>query len=309
MDALYTTFEPASIVKKNERYMIEKENNILYTKYTSYPAIFFTEEGILVEFKSCSPLLCFTDTVEKLELNINSAYLDGSVLFVCVNISLSFEKIINNGFQILDPKIFLNSVDKEEIQQLLLRAIHWSKWDQRLLYCSQCGDKLQHQIDTVEKKCQPCSLSFFPKLSPAIMVLITKGNDVLLARSSYFKTGIYSALAGFLDIGETAELAVHREVKEEVGLEITDLEYFGSQSWPFPDSFMIAFKARYLRGEINIDVDEIEDAQWFNIKNLPELPPHPSISRKLIESTIIKDEKKRHNTLLKNIETIPGAAM
>src|ERR1700722_8943106 len=110
------------------------------------------------------------------------------------------------------------------------------------------------------------------------MVLIQKGNEILLGRSAHFKPGVYSALAGFIDIGETAEMAAHREVKEEVGLEITELEYFGSQSWPFPDSFMLAFKAKYLRGEINIDTKELEDARWFNLNNLPAIPPHPSIS-------------------------------
>jgi NAD+ diphosphatase len=279
------------IFKGNESHMKMKKDDVIDTSYAMHTAIFFTDEGVLLDLQNCSPLLCFTDTVKKLEPTIKSVYLDGSVLFIYCNVCLPFDQISNNGFRILNPKKFLNLVHNEEIQQILLRAIHWLNWDQRLLHCSKCGNKLQNQFDIAEKKCQSCDLSFFPKLSPAIMVLIKKENYILLARSLYFKPGVYSALAGFLDIGETAELAVHREVKEEVDLEITDLEYFGSQSWPFPDSFMIAFKAKYLRGEINIDVNELEDAQWFNIKNLPELPPHPSISRKLIESTIFENEK------------------
>lgn len=116
------------------------------------------------------------------------------------------------------------------------------------------------------------------------MVLIQRNHQVLLARSAHFKPGIYSAIAGFIDIGESAEEAVYREVKEEVGIEISKLEYFGSQSWPFPNSFMIAFKAHYLSGELSINPNEIEDAKWFDIDDLPAIPSYPSISRKLIDS-------------------------
>ena len=102
----------------------------------------------------------------------------------------------------------------------------------------------------------------------------------------HFRKGVYSALAGFVDIGETAEYAAHREVQEEVGLKIKSLKYFGSQSWPFPSSFMIAFTADHLDGEIIMEPNEIEDAQWFGLNQLPDLPPMPSISRQLINSVL-----------------------
>jgi NADH pyrophosphatase NudC (nudix superfamily) len=263
------------------------EEFILSSKYPDYSAIFITDDGILIDYQTSSLVLPFEETTNKLNLKITSVYLDHSILFVRCQISLPMQKIFDNGFQIQNAKSFLNLITKEETQEILLRAIHWAVWDLRLQYCSQCGSKISNILHTFEKKCQDCNLSFFPKLSPAIMVLIQRENEILLGRSAHFKPGIYSALAGFIDIGETAESAVHREVKEEVGIEISELEYFGSQSWPFPDSFMIAFKAKYLCGEINIDIKELEDARWFDLNNLPEIPPYPSISHKLINSSIL----------------------
>lgn len=263
-------------------------HNILRSKYAEYFAIFFSEDCIIIRSKTSSPLLHFAETVKKLNLTVESIFLDNSVLFVKCKSAFTFNKTLHNEFYIKNARDFLISTNKEELQRLLFRAIHWVTWDGKLQYCSKCGNKLQDIFERTEKKCGLCDLSFFPNLSPAIMVLIQKDNEILLARSAHFKPGIYSALAGFIDIGETAEAAVHREVKEEVGLEISELEYFSTQSWPFPNSFMIAFKAKYLRGDLNIDTNEIEDAAWFNLNNLPELPSHPSISRKLIESFILK---------------------
>ncbi|WP_331255179.1 NAD(+) diphosphatase [Candidatus Bealeia paramacronuclearis] len=202
--------------------------------------------------------------------------------------------MMKKGFHIESPKSFLISLQNEKIQQCILRAVHWLTWDSKLQHCSKCGTKIQKVFESTEKKCDSCKHSFYPKLSPAVMVLIQRENEVLLGRSAHFKPGVYSALAGFIDIGETAEQAAHREVKEEVGVEIGELEYFGTQSWPFPDSFMIAFKAQYLRGAIQIDANEIQDAQWFDLNNLPALPSHSSISRKLIESVLLKNKTWTH---------------
>ena len=260
----------------------------LRTKYAESLAIFLTDEGIILDCETSNPLLPFAETVKKLDLIIDTTFLDHSVVYVKCKSTFTLNQILHNGFCIQNAKVFLNSTKKEDTQLLLLRAIHQVTWEEKLQHCSKCGNKLPSAVETTEKKCNQCDLSFFPNLSPAIMVLIQKNNEILLARSAHFKPGIYSALAGFIDIGETAEAAVHREVKEEVGLEIAELEYFGTQSWPFPNSFMIAFKAQYLGGDLNIDRNEIEDAAWFNFRDLPELPPHPSISRKLIESVVLK---------------------
>ena len=118
------------------------------------------------------------------------------------------------------------------------------------------------------------------------MVMVTRGRQMLLGRGLHFPPGRYSALAGFVEAGETIEQAVVREVREEVGIDIRDLRYFGSQSWPFPHSLMIAFRAEWAAGEIRIDPHELADAQWFDPEALPAIPPRLSIARALIDATL-----------------------
>lgn len=264
------------------------ETTQLESTYSDYRALFFTEAGLIVDSQTSILLIPFEKTVEQLSLAVKAVYLHDSTLVVKCESALTPDQMLETGFDVRNEKDVLASMEEEWLRPLILRALQWLAWDDKVQYCSKCTARLQKVLETTEKKCILCELSFFPKFSPAVMVLIQRENEILLARSTHFKSGFYSALAGFVEIGETAELAVHREVKEEVGLDISDLEYFGTQSWPFPDSFMIAFKAKYLRGEINIDVNEIEDARWFNINDLPELPPYASISRRLIDSVILK---------------------
>lgn len=197
----------------------------------------------------------------------------------------------NEIFQTFSVKRFLSEVD-EVVQSRILRAYHRLNWESQSQYCGKCGTPLEYKSDSTEKKCLVCKVSFFPRFSPAVMVLIQKEDKLLLARSPHFAPGIYSAIAGFIDVGETAEEAAHREVKEELGIEITQLEYFATQTWPFPDSFMIAFKAQYQGGELKIDEKEIEDARWFSANDLPLTPPTASIAKRLIQSAL-KDNKLR----------------
>jgi NAD+ diphosphatase len=123
----------------------------------------------------------------------------------------------------------------------------------------------------------------YPRISPCIIVLVARGEEMLLARSAHFSPEVYSTLAGFIEPGESAEEAVHREILEEVGVHVKNVRYFSSQPWPFPDSLMLAFTADYESGEISIDPKEIEDAKWYGPENLPKLPTTFSIARALIE--------------------------
>ncbi len=150
--------------------------------------------------------------------------------------------------------------------------------------CGRCGaptvrDRGEHSV-----RCEPCALSFYPRISPAIIVLVRRGARALLARAPRFPEGMYSALAGFVEAGESLEETLVREVREEVGIEVRDPLYFGSQPWPFPHSLMIAFVAQHRSGEIRVDGREIVDARWFSKEGLPRLPPRLSIARRLVES-------------------------
>jgi NAD+ diphosphatase len=131
--------------------------------------------------------------------------------------------------------------------------------------------------------CPSCHLISYPRLSPSIIVLVTKGEEMLLARNANWPAKMYSTLAGFVEPGESIEQTVHREVFEEVGLKVKSLKYFGSQSWPFPNSLMLGFHAEYAGGDIVCQPEEIADAQWFTKDSMPQTPPKTAISGWLIE--------------------------
>jgi NAD+ diphosphatase len=135
----------------------------------------------------------------------------------------------------------------------------------------------------LRKLCPKCGLLSFPRLSPAIIVAVVHGSKILLARANHFADGFYSVLAGFVEPGETLEECVRREVQEEVGLQVKNIRYFGSQPWPFPHSLMIGFTAEFAGGHITIDGAEIADAAWFSPADLPRIPGEISIARRLID--------------------------
>ena len=137
-------------------------------------------------------------------------------------------------------------------------------------------------------RCPACGLLSFPRLSPAVITLVERGDEVLLARGVNFPAAFYSTLAGFVEPGESLEEAVEREIFEEVGVRVKDVTYFGSQPWPFPHSLMIGFLAQYESGEIHIDKREIAAAAWFTAGNMPKMPGKISIARRLIDSYLAK---------------------
>jgi NAD+ diphosphatase len=160
------------------------------------------------------------------------------------------------------------------------------EWDRAHAFCGACATPTVRDAKERSRRCPACGLSAYPRISPAMMCLVTRGKEILLARNVNFPQGRYSALAGFLEAGESIEDAVHREVREEVGVSVKNLRYFASQSWPFPNSLMIAFTAEYAGGEVTPNGHEIAEAAWFDANHLPQLPPRLSIARALIDETL-----------------------
>jgi NAD+ diphosphatase len=200
----------------------------------------------------------------------------------------------------------------EPLMGIAGRAAQVLEWDRAHRYCGACGGPTELQLRERARKCPACGHTAYPRLSPAIMVLVwrTVGagppqadcapsgaanavsvganrGEVLLARSPHYVPGVYSALAGFVEAGESLEQCLHREVAEEVGVQVKDLRYYGSQSWPFPHSLMVAYTAQWVSGEIVKQVDEIEDANWYALDALPKIPPRFSISGHLIRDTVV----------------------
>ncbi len=167
------------------------------------------------------------------------------------------------------------------------RASQLVDWYDSHRYCGACGTQTVHHQNERTLVCETCSKHFFPRISPCVIMLVTKGDQMLLASSSRSKTNFYSCLAGFIEIGETPEETVRREVREEVALEVNNIRYISSQSWPFPSQLMLGFLAEYESGEIVPEPSEIEDAQWFDIDSLPNVPSEKiSVAGKLIRTFI-----------------------
>ncbi len=173
----------------------------------------------------------------------------------------------------------------EPLAALAGRAAQVLEWDRAHRFCGVCGTPTERADTERARRCPACGHVAYPRVSPAMMVLIWREGELLLARAPRFAPGMYSALAGFVEAGESIEDCIHREVAEEVGVAVTDLRYFGSQSWPFPHSLMVAYTARWAGGEIVAQADEIESARWFGLDALPGIPPRFSISGHLIRDT------------------------
>lgn len=264
------------------------------------PAWWFAFQGkkLLVYLESSSiSIPCLIDFKELGLTPLSQYYLGRLDDRHCYAVELAEETTPPTGMSFEGLRQGYGRLD-EDLFWIAARAVQIVNWGKTHQFCGQCGTPTKTSSVERAKECPICGLLHFPRLSPAIIVLVERGQELLLARSRHFLPGMYSVLAGFVEPGETLEEAVVREVKEEVGLTVKEIKYFGSQPWPFPHSLMIGFTAKYAGGEISLQDPEIEDAGWFTADNLPTLPGKISIARKLIDRFAEKEKRlpKQYNT-------------
>lgn len=200
----------------------------------------------------------------------------------------NFPDDIKENFQSLRSLFVSFTTPQIELANYAFQILHWEN-DTR--FCGHCGQALKNKDTERAKFCDKCSFVSYPHVAPAVIVLVTDGDKMLLAKNALRPSPFYSTLAGFVNPSESLEQTIHREIFEEVGIRVKNIKYFGSQSWPFPNALMVGFTADYDSEEINIDKTEIADAKWFLPSELPEMPPSISIARQLIDSHLRKVKK------------------
>ncbi len=242
----------------------------------------FKEDKILILKDKVQFTLSELDSYKLSKNVLRSQYLDcveGRSRYVA---ELNSDTVAPEGMSFYDLRHLLGQLP-DNLFFSAGKAYQILHWDRTHQYCSQCGAQNENKIDERAKLCPSCGFINYPRVSPAIIVAITRGHEILLAQGSSFQAAFYSVLAGFVEPGETFEECVQREVEEEVGLKVKNIKYFASQPWPFPDSLMVGFTAEYAGGDISIDDMEILDAGWFTAEQLPLIPGSGSIARRLID--------------------------
>ncbi|WDV45216.1 NAD(+) diphosphatase [Clostridiaceae bacterium M8S5] len=265
------------------------DTNINKCKTNSCCFLFNKRNIILKEHENCLEFLT-TSEAEKYGIGNEMIYIgkvDG-IDYYAAHI-LTKDKIQGHFLKGLEE--IYGDVD-EDVYFLTLRALHFINWLNKTKYCSCCGEKVKIEPKKTCIECSNCGNVMYSFINPCIIVAVLKEDKILLARSSHFTPNMYSLISGFVEAGEYIETSVEREVKEEVGIEIKNIKYIGSHPWPFSNSLMFGFIAEYSSGEITIDNDEIEDANWYSLDDLPNVPAYKlSFARKIIEY-IIKIKKE-----------------
>ena len=208
-------------------------------------------------------------------------WLDGEA---CMAVNISSTEKLSPALSVIPLRNSFNLIPMTDYRRAG-KAVELLEWDRQTQYCGHCGAPLEFK-SSISKYCPNCHVETWPKLSPAIIVLISRGDEILLVQSLSFKHDYYGLVAGFVELGETLEECVRREVREETGLRITNLRYFGSQAWPYPRNLMAGFMADYEGGVLLLQREELRKGGWFRYDNLPPVPEKLSIARMLIDAWV-----------------------
>ena len=193
---------------------------------------------------------------------------------------------VPDGYQLIPIRELIQLWSTTEFLQAS-RAVQLLEWRRNHKFCSHCGYATEIHSKEYAMVCPACGYHQYPRVQPCVITIITKGDDeLLLAKSAHNKSNMYGLIAGFVEVGETLEEAVQREAFEEVGVKLKNIRYMSSQPWPFPSNLMIAFHAEYDSGDIQLQLEEISDAQFFKFDQLPEIPFKGSIAHSMIMQVI-----------------------
>ena len=249
------------------------------------PSYWFILRGsaLLVARDGASFDLPLTTDAARLGLSSERAHPIGTLgATPCRALGVPPETNAPTGWAFEEVRSFFGTIS-ERFFAVVARALEIVEWDRTHRFCGSCGSPTGLKPGERALECTACGQLSYPRISPAVIVAVIRGERILLARARRFPSGMYSVLAGFVEPGETLEECVAREVREETGIEVRDLRYFASQPWPFPHSLMVAFTAEHESGEIRLDPAEIVDAGWYAADSLPRLPEPITVARRLID--------------------------
>jgi NAD+ diphosphatase len=253
-------------------FIISSGGNLLYDE--SDKSVFFSNDKLLLDFNALKDQIIYIGKLDSKEIY-----------------AIDFSSFSSQNLKFVNPRLLLDDMEPDD-RSVIFRSLQLLNWNKNSQYCGCCGGKTHMSEVEFVKDCINCNQKFFPQYSPAIIVRVTRGDEILLGRSYHFKKGIYSTLAGFVEAGESCEDAVHREVYEEAGIEIQNIKYHSVQPWPFPNSLMIGYTAEYKSGDLKVDTNELEDAQWFHVDKLPTLPMKSTIAYQLINEFVQNNQRK-----------------
>lgn len=240
----------------------------------------FCKDELLVKSEDNKAIIPFIKELNNLEIN-NLQYLGSINGANCYCGELSKDAIIPTNMYFSKLKALSHRLSSEMFW-IGGRAVQIVNFYNDHKYCGRCGTLTQNLKGERAKKCPKCELVNYPRISPAIIVAVVKEGKLLLAHNNQAPKDLYSVVAGFVEAGETFEECVLREVREETGINVKNIKYFGNQPWPFPNSLMIGFTAEYASGEIQVDGKEIGHADWYSSSEMPVTPDSISIAKDLI---------------------------